>query len=310
MNSSQLKKAIANSPSPITLPMVRLNKDLIDFLLERNTNNIPPVKSKIQLYAGLMKSGEWLYNGDSIRVSQKGVLLDGQNRLFAASIANYELVTDLVLGLPDEVFNTIDQGRVRQKSHLVARALGGSISPNEVKTISQAVTKIIKHDHGYSQQTNLGNSAKIKLLTTPDAIQDYIENHPELIDQFQYIKNAFGSRALLTHSTILYHYHIGSRFNRQYTEIYLSKALKATGLKDGETLHHLNQMLIRVKAKTVKWSRAELDNTLIKVWNSVARSGLSSIKHTGNIKARKDESHQSFNQPSMLSIDEMIENIS
>ncbi|CAH1602682.1 conserved hypothetical protein [Vibrio jasicida] len=291
--------------TPTTLSMVTLTPPVIDLLLSRNVNNIPPVKGKIRLYAELMRAGDWKYNGDSLRVSARGVLLDGQNRLMAAKEAKFNLVSDIVVGLPDDVFNTIDQGRVRQRSHLLARSLGNTASQSESNTISKAVSKIMKHDQGYSQMTGESRAARSKLLITPDLIYDYVENHPDILDEVKYVKDTFGSRSLLPQSTILYLYHIGSRFDKEYTEIYLNKLLKSTGLKDGETLHHLNQALIRVKSKTVKWSRADIENTLIKVWNSVARSGMYSIKHYNNVKARSDETHISFNAPSYESLDEM-----
>lgn len=290
---------------PHTIPRITITPDVGEKLLSINTNNIPPVTSKITLYADLMKKHAWKYNGDSIRVSRNGVLLDGQNRLIAARNARFDLVVDLVVGLDDDVFTTIDQGRVRTKGHLLARELGKSASQSESNTISAAVTKIMKHDKGYSQATS-GKGTNIDLLATANDIYSYVENHPELIDQVKYVKDTFGSRALLPQSTILYLYHIGCRFNERYTRKYLEKSLKATMLSDGETLHHLNQALVRIKSKSVKWSRAELENTLIKVWNSIGRSGMYSIRHYGNLKAKQDEAHNTLRQPSSNTVQEMF----
>ena len=78
-----------------TLLEVQLTPIHIEKLLDINTNNIPPVKTKINLYADHMINGRWMYNGDSIRVSKSGVLLDGQNRLMAAQKAKMNLVCDL-----------------------------------------------------------------------------------------------------------------------------------------------------------------------------------------------------------------------
>lgn len=293
------------SKEPVTLAKVTLNEELIEALLEININNIPPVKTKIRLYAEQMKKGQWLYNGDSIRISSKGILLDGQNRLMAAKNAGVELVCDLVVGLDDSVFNTIDQGRVRKKGHLLARSLGDTTSASEANMISTAVGKIITHDLGYSQSSESGKSSKF--IVTPDMVYDYVENNPDILDQVQFVKNQFGSRALLPPATILYIYHIGSRFNVKYTEVYLDKMINSLNLNNGETLHHFHQILIRIKSKSVKWSKAEIENTLVKVWNSVGRSGLYSIKYSGNMKARKDESHIKLNSPSQLSINEMLD---
>lgn len=291
---------------PRTIPMITITPDIGKKLLNINTNNIPPVKTKISLYTDLMKKEAWRYNGDSIRVSRNGILLDGQNRLMAAQNANFDLVTDLIVGLDDDVFTTIDQGRVRKKGHLLARELGDSVSQSESNTISAAVAKIVKHDMGYSQGTNTKNNAD--LIMSANDIHHYVKNNPEIIDQVKYVKETFGSRALLPQTTILYLYHIGCRFDTEYTRKYLEKSLKATMLADGETLHHLNQALIRIKSKSVKWTKAELENTLVKVWNSIGRSGMYSIKHYNNLKARQDETHNILKKPSNISIKEMLEN--
>lgn len=301
---STLIKTRFKASKPATLPRITLDSNVIDMLLDININNIPPVKTKINLYAGLMKAGDWKYNGDSIRISSQGVLLDGQNRLLAAKQVGFKLTCDIVVGLDDSVFNTIDQGRVRQRGHLLARELGTSTSSSEANMISTAVSKIIKHDLGYSQNTQTSNSAK--LIVTPDMAYEFVENHPDIIDQVQYVKNTFGSRTLLPPATILYIYHIGSRYDVEYTEKYLNKMLLAVNLNNGETLHHFNQILVRLKSKSVKWSSSEIETGIIKVWNSIGRSGLYSIKYSGNIKARHDESHTKFNQPSDASVIEML----
>ncbi len=295
------------SSVPLTLPKVTLGNEQIDALLDINTNNIPPVKTKIRVYSELMKKGKWLYNGDSIRVSSNGILLDGQNRLMAAKNAGIELICDLVVGLDDSVFNTIDQGRVRKRGHLLARSLGNTTSTSEANMISTAVAKIISHDLGYSQSSESGKSSKF--IVTPDTVYDYIENNPDILDQVQYVKKQFGSRTLLPPATILYIYHIGCRFDVSYTEMYLDKMINALNLNNGETLHHFQQILIRLKSKSVKWSKSELENTIVKVWNSIGRSGLFSIKYSGNMKARGDESHIKFNPPSSASINEMLDKI-
>ena len=307
MNINALRNAKFSHHTPLTLPRVLLSESDITTLLEKNTNNIPPVQAKITLYSELMLKGEWKYNGDSIRVSDKGVLLDGQNRLLAAQKAGFRLESDIVVGLPEDVFNTIDQGRVRQKGHLLARALGGSATQSEANNISKAVSKIMKHDMGYSQQTGSGRGTNAKLLITPDDIYDYVENNPTILDEVAYVKDTFGSRSLLPQSTILYIYHLGSRFDKEYTQKFLKKVFLSSQLKEGETLHHLNQALVWVKTKQTKWSWAEVENTLIKVWNSVGGSGLHAIKHANNIKARDGESHINFNRPSPESVREMLD---
>ena len=74
---SQLDELFAQSfktNKQMCLPEVQLNALQIQKLLDINTNNIPPVPTKINVYADHMINGQWLYNGDSIRVSKSGIL--------------------------------------------------------------------------------------------------------------------------------------------------------------------------------------------------------------------------------------------
>ena len=288
-----------------TFSEVAISPEMAGKLLEINTNNIPPVASKIRLYADLMAKGAWRYNGDSIRISKRGVLLDGQNRLMAAINAGFTLIANIIVGLDDDVFTTIDVGRVRHKGHLLAREIGSNSNRHEANIISNAISKIIKHDRGYSQHTNM-NKQSIGTIVTIDDTTNYLNSHPELLEEVQYVKNQFGSRALISQATILYLYHIGCRTNQKYTRIYLEKLLKATMLSDGETLHHLHQALVKLKSKAMRWTKSDLDNTLIKVWNSVARSGLYSIRHAVNLKCRQGDNYTQLKSPSAASIYEML----
>ncbi len=244
----ELQKLNFKTQQRETLLEVQLTPIHIEKLLEINTNNIPPVKTKINLYADYMINGRWMYNGDSIRVSKSGVLLDGQNRLMAAQKAKVNLVCDLIVGLEDEVFNTIDQGRTRQKGHLVARDLG-SITTTDAQTLTTAVTRVIKYQESLSQLTTGGFEGKIAHKFTAPRVIEYVNQHPELLDQLEVIKKEFGVRCNLSRATLLYVYHIGSRYDATYTLKFLRKAVLAIGLLGDETLYFYHQCLNEYKAK-------------------------------------------------------------
>ena len=287
-----------------TLLEVHLTPIHIEKLLDINTNNIPPVKTKINLYADHMINGRWMYNGDSIRVSKSGVLLDGQNRLMAAQKAKMNLVCDLLVGLEDEAFNTIDQGRTRQKGHLVARDLG-DITATDAQTLTAAVTRIIKYQENLSQVTTGGFEGKIAHKFTAPRVIEYINQHPELLDQLEVIKKEFGVRCNLNRATLLYVYHIGSRYDATYTLKFLRKAVLAIGLTGNETLYFYHQCLNEFKAKQSNWTKAEFEHTLIKVWSKIADKGLKAITKKAHIKAKKDEEYLQFIAPTEQALIEM-----
>lgn len=304
----QLQELLDNqftSDKVMNLSKVILGPNETEALLKLNSNNIPPMVNKISLYTDHMINGRWKYNGDSIRVSKTGILLDGQNRLLAAQKAKMNLICDLIVGLEDDVFNTIDQGRVRFKSDLVARDIGGEFSSSSAKLLTTAVTKIIKHRSFLAQSTASGRDGKFLSKFTSESVIDYVNKNPQILEQLEYVKAEFKTRCCLNRSTILYIYHIGCDWDQDYTRAFLKKAINGIGLKEDETLHFLHQFLNEVKSKSVRCTQSEMDRTLIKVWNQIGENGLNAIKSRRNLMHKKSEDYVQLVAPTALGIMQM-----
>lgn len=89
--------------------------------LQMNTSNRPVSQRRVNQYAQAIRQGEWLLNGDSIKLTD-AELIDGQHRLLAVVAANIAIRTVVVYGLTNEVFTTIDQGRKRSTADMIAVA--------------------------------------------------------------------------------------------------------------------------------------------------------------------------------------------
>ncbi len=82
-------------------------------LLDTNDNNR---NLRYGLVAKLRRdvlAGRWILNGETIKISDKGKLLDGQHRLMAVVQADRPITTMVVRGLPDTISDTIDSGAAR-----------------------------------------------------------------------------------------------------------------------------------------------------------------------------------------------------
>lgn len=88
-------------------------------LLEKNTSNRAFRQKLVDRYKRLMLGGLWVLNGESIKVSKTGRLLDGQHRLHAVVSSGCSVEMLVVEGLPDSVFDTIDDGKRRSASDVV-----------------------------------------------------------------------------------------------------------------------------------------------------------------------------------------------
>lgn len=88
--------------------------------LERNTQNYRKLDmAKVRMYSDEMKAGRWQLNGESLRFSKSGVLLDGQHRLAAIIRANVPVKTAVVYDVDDDV-TIYDVGTNRSQCQILA----------------------------------------------------------------------------------------------------------------------------------------------------------------------------------------------
>lgn len=102
--------------SKITTSIEKITPEMAIEWLETNTHNRPKRDRRISMYARDMADGNWLLNGDAIRFSETGVLLDGQHRLMAVIESEATIESVVVRGLPNETQATMDHGSSRQMS--------------------------------------------------------------------------------------------------------------------------------------------------------------------------------------------------
>lgn len=104
-------------------------------LLDRNVNNRKLQVRRVANLAAAMARGEWQYNGDTIRISKSGRLLDGQHRLSAIEKSGVPQKYVIVDGLDDSVFTTIDTGSARGASQMLTMA--GEKNTNALASIAK-----------------------------------------------------------------------------------------------------------------------------------------------------------------------------
>ncbi|GAB2666432.1 hypothetical protein GCM10027088_51470 [Nocardia goodfellowii] len=103
-----------HSPVPGTTVIVMVDAPTARRWLERNTNNRPVRESRVKQYHDDIVCGRWHFNGETIKFSADGDLLDGQHRLHAlARTTDLRLPLLVVRGLAADTQITMDQGARR-----------------------------------------------------------------------------------------------------------------------------------------------------------------------------------------------------
>lgn len=103
----------------IRVTLADINADDAKVLLESNTDNRKLRKAKVEEYRRAIEAGNFLFNGDAIRISDDHVMLDGQHRLEALSLTDKHITVLIVEGLPASARETIDVGATRTAANLL-----------------------------------------------------------------------------------------------------------------------------------------------------------------------------------------------
>jgi len=129
-------------------------------LLENNDHNRKVTNSRVQEYAKEMTNGLWLYNGESIIISESGRLLDGQHRLLAIVESGVEVEIELVEGVPDsdggiDTFLTIN---TKNRSNVDALTVAG------FKDRPQHIAKLMAFKEAFNSKKLMQKPSGVKLL--------------------------------------------------------------------------------------------------------------------------------------------------
>ena len=111
-------KNIYHAYPDITVTLERVTPETAKNMLGVNLHNRSK-KRALHAYAKDMAEGEWKVNGATIVFSDEGILLDGQNRLFACIEADEPFDTFVVRGVTEVAQETMDIGAARTLSDML-----------------------------------------------------------------------------------------------------------------------------------------------------------------------------------------------
>src|SRR5580692_2847485 len=92
----------------IQFQKIMLTPEMAVQFLEHNTLNRPLSDQHVKRLVGQIIGGKWKFNGDTIKISKGGGILDGQHRLWAVVESKVSIETGLVMGIEKDAFATID----------------------------------------------------------------------------------------------------------------------------------------------------------------------------------------------------------
>lgn len=254
----------------------------------KNIQNRSISKTKVYEYTKAMRNGDWLFNGDSIRVSSEGVLLDGQHRLTALVKSNTSQYFVVIENMHKEVGLTIDTGKNRSGGDVLSLELG--VKKGVAAVISGAIKIFYRHGIGKTF-SNTGTDR----LSNVQIIEQYKQNK-ELVNYCVnwMDENISKQGAILQKSEMLGLLMILSDIDQDECATFCEMVFCGLGINNVCSQSHLRDYLLLCKSKMKPSTQTQRLHTIIKVWNSV-RSGRD-IKNKSNIifKSGRDVFKQAY----------------
>lgn len=118
-----------------------LTPEMATELLQRNQLNRPISDLHVKRITKQIANGKWRFNGDTIKISKDGQVLDGQHRLWACIEANKPILTLIIRDIERDAFTTIDTIKKPRSGADTIALLGSSRHRN---TISTALVWLIR----------------------------------------------------------------------------------------------------------------------------------------------------------------------
>lgn len=236
---------------PVTT-IVLVTPEMAAAWLQENTQNRPVSPRHVNAYARDMAAGNWELNGESIKFSKTGRLLDGQHRLLAIIKAGVSVRIAVTRGVDPKAQRSMDAGKAR--------------------TASDALT--IK---GEKHTTHLAAMARIALAVeaggnlasypaTHAEVENFVEEHPDARYSAQ-IASKYHRGTDCPPAVVAYTHWAFAQIDPVAADEFWYTAAEKVGLTAGDPIIALTNRLAEARRARKSLSREALISLVFRAWN-------------------------------------------
>lgn len=139
-------------------------------MLGLNTNNRNISRKQVELFARTMSQNAWRINGEAVKFSDGGRLLDGQHRLLACIESGVPFRTLVIRGLPEETQQTMDSGKTRTMANVLE--LQGRANTTHLAALARTIY--------VGEQLGVDAACTNSVTPTRNELLEFIDSTPEL----------------------------------------------------------------------------------------------------------------------------------
>lgn len=263
--------------------VIRIDKARAELFLSCNTNNRKVNDGRVKMYAEDMRRGNWIANGEPIQFDTTGRMINGQHRLLALIMADYEDEFLVVTGVDPAAMLNLDGALTRTVGQ--NWTLIHNICQDDAKAISTLCKYAITYDKGLSISLGGGNP-----LRTNAEVDKYLKNNmQDILDSVAFVKSNVTSRtAILPKSDLSFLHYIFKKVDPFVADDFMTKMIKGTGLTDQDPIWMLRQIIDKSKKdRKQRLTPSEIIYTAIKAFNRYIRGN--TYKNESSMKFRSEK---------------------
>jgi hypothetical protein len=219
----------------------------------------------VNRYAESMRRKEWRMTGEAIKLNQHGQVRDGQHRLWACIEADVPFTTLVVLNVPDDAFDVMDSGKLRNASDVLSIHNYGN-----TKALAAAIRILLVWERdGYPH--NPSGKDRHSPITKPQHVE-YLLAHPEIEEwvrtSYRIAKAGLPGAPSVFAATL---YKL-SLVDASDTLAFADSMTSGAGLEPGDPILALRNRLIQHATRMGgSFPIEELAALIIKAWNAMRR---------------------------------------
>ncbi|MFI0915228.1 hypothetical protein [Streptomyces abikoensis] len=237
--------------------VVLVTPDMAREWLKLNTHNRKVRERAVADYARDMAASKWLMNGEAIKFSASGSLLDGQHRLHAVIAANTPVLMLVVTGLDDATQETMDAGRKRTTGD--AFALRGETNFTVLAAVLKRVWLWDQGDHRFTQN---------RVPTTAECAQ-LLAERPEIRRSVEIAARVHGAFRYIPQSAVGTAHHLFSRIDTAQAVWFFARLGDGAELPTGHPVLTLRNRVMSERADRRAVPDFRYMAYLIRAWNAV-----------------------------------------
>jgi hypothetical protein len=206
--------------------------------LAKNTINRNLYPALVKTYAEDMELDRWQNNGETIKFSEEGTLLDGQHRLHAIVKVNKSVRMVVARGVAIESFRSIDTGMRRSNAQILA--MDGVTSSAIVASACRWIV-MLENNRTYSHKNSV----------TTAQVFDALQRHP-VVSHFATRHHEKGSKSLLPSASLAVLVLASHKYGLEIVNDFLDAFASGVGLKKGDPAYELRERMIANSCRVAK----------------------------------------------------------